>query len=210
MKRILQVELALVNAQEKTGIIPAGAGKKLEVIFQDLSIDLDQLSGKVPLSGNIAAALMKEVVKQIKSVDPSLAGYIHLGATSQDIVDTAAVIKIEAYHRWLEGLLLNLEKTLIQLSREHAETVMIGRTLLQQALPITFGLKTAHWFQGVKASRELLDFLVQRLLSIQLGGAVGSGNEYLTASVRAYFAESLTLKNGPSWHTERSRPPLQD
>lgn len=205
VKRILEVELALVNAQERVGIIPAGTENKLVRIFQDLSIDFDQLSQSIPLSGNAAAALLKEVVKQIKSVDPSVVGYIHLGATSQDIVDTATVLKIKAYHTWLAELLLQLERTLSTLSREHASTAMIGRTLMQQARPITFGLKTAQWFQGVRASKELLDFALQRLLSIQLGGAVGSGNEYLTASVRAHFSKSLGLKDGPSWHTERSR-----
>lgn len=200
---MLETELALAKAQEQNGIIPAAIASKLEPVFQNINIDIEKLKIQIPLAGNVAAPLVKQLVAAVKKEDSVAAKYIHLGATSQDIVDTATILKAKDYLAWLFEKVNSLEKNLIELTRQHRQTVMIGRTLMQQARPITFGLKTASWLQGIRSAKCLLQSAENQLLCIQLGGAVGSQNQYLTAAVRQSFAENLGLKNTPNWHSQR-------
>lgn len=202
---MLETELALAKAQEQHGIIPKGTAATLQQIFQKINIDIEKIKEQIPLSGNAAAPFVKQLIAAIKKENPEVAKYIHLGATSQDIVDTATALKAKHFFIWLNEKITSLEKKLNQLTRQHRQTVMIGRTLLQQARPITFGLKTAGWLQGIRSIKYHLQSAENELLCIQLGGAVGSQNQYLTNRVRQSFAETLGLKNTPNWHTQREK-----
>lgn len=200
---MMDVELALVEAQEQHQIVPVHTTTGLKKCFDQLLVDLDLLSYGVSLSGNAAAPLVKLLLAEVREKDAALAKYIHLGATSQDIVDTATVLKGQRFLVWLENQLAQLETVLRELTVAHRTTVLVGRTLMQQARPITFGLKTAIWLQGIRAARMHLERIRPSFLLIQLAGAVGSQNSFLTPVVRQSFAQLLGLQDAPVWHTQR-------
>jgi len=204
VRLMVKVEVALVSAQWQNGIIPGSAANFLEARLQDAKIDIKALKAAIPLTGNAAAPLVKQLVAVVKAQNEEAAGYIHLGATSQDIVDTATILKAKQFLQWLHEQLAVLENILTNLTKTHRSTVMAGRTLMQQARPITFGLKTAGWLQGIRAAKKNLIGIEEQLLCIQLGGAVGSRNEYITKEVRASFAVMLGLHDAPAWHTQRT------
>ncbi|MDQ3708321.1 MAG: lyase family protein, partial [Actinomycetota bacterium] len=136
------------------------------------------------------------------------AGWVHWGATSQDILDSAAML---AARRALGPLLDDLDgaaDAAARLASEHRGTLMAGRTLLQQALPITFGFKAAGWLVGLDQAATRLDQIRQTRLAVQLGGAAGTlaslGDDGLC--VLAGLAEELDLAEPlMAWHTERGR-----
>ena len=200
---MLSVELALAQSQEANDIIPKGTAQQLRSCLDKFDVDIKQLQVQIPLTGNAAPPLLKQLVAFVKQENEAIAKYIHLGATSQDIVDTATILKLKTYLDWLFEKLRLLEQALITLTKKHRNTIMIGRTLMQQARPITFGLKTVQWLQGVHAAKRHIQSLTDTLLQIQLGGAVGSQNQFLTKAVRQSFAKILNLKDAPPWHTQR-------
>lgn len=203
LKLMLRIEMALAKAQESNGIIPDGTTSILKAIFEKTDIDIKYLIDQIPLSGNAAAPFVKQLITIAKNENKEAAKYIHLGATSQDIIDTASILKAQKYLKWLMSKIETLEEILLKLTKQHSQTVMIGRTLMQQARPITFGLKTTKWLQGIRSAKVHILSAKRQLCCIQLGGAVGSQNQYLTKEVRQSFAELLQLKNVPSWHTQR-------
>lgn len=202
-KLLVSVEVALVKAQGEAGIIPMEIATKLIPLLEQFVPDLSAWQQAIPLSGNAAAPLVKQLIATISKEDSDAAKYIHLGATSQDIVDTATMLKLQAFVEWLEIEIEKLEKCLRQLSTDHRATPMIGRTLMQQARPITFGLKTANWLASIQQVSHQLASSKNQLLVIQLGGAVGSQNQYLTPAVSAVFAQHTGLQDVPAWHTTR-------
>lgn len=200
---MLEAELALLKAQEEQGIIPKDTTRTLSNIFDTIEIDIEMLKRAIPLTGNAAAPLVKQLVAEVKKQNEEAAKYIHLGATSQDIVDTATVLKAKLFLQWLHEKLATLERLLIQLTQRYRKTVMMGRTLMQQARPITFGLKTAHWLESIRSMKQHLQSAENQLLCIQLGGAVGSQNQYLSQKVRHSFAQILGLGDSINWHSQR-------
>lgn len=203
LRFMLKTELALAKAQEENNIIPIGTTSTLEAIFQQINFDVEKLKAQIPLSGNATTPFVKQLIAKVKKENSEAAKFIHLGATSQDIIDTATILKAKKYLEWLKGHITSIEKSLTQLTKQHRQTIMIGRTLMQQARPITFGLKTARWLQGIRSAKHHLMSAENQLLGVQLGGAVGSRNQYLTKEVRQSFAKNLRLKNVPSWHVQR-------
>ncbi|PKA96733.1 3-carboxy-cis,cis-muconate cycloisomerase [Flavobacteriaceae bacterium MAR_2009_75] len=203
VSKLLRVEAALAAAQAKLGIIPEKAATVIADCCMVDAIDINALKADVSLGGNTAIPLVKQLTKAIKNRDFEASKYVHLGATSQDIIDTATVLTIKEYLGWSENKLNRLQQSLVQLTQEHKNTIMIGRTLLQQAKPISFGLKTAAWLESITRSLNRLQQLKERLLCIQLGGAVGSGNEYITRQVQIEFAKILGLSPSFPWQSER-------
>ena len=202
---MVEVELALVKAQEEAGLIPKGISEKLEAIFHQIEFDLAFLRENIAGSGNPAAPLVKQLVAISSQTDKEASKYIHLGATSQDIVDTAMMLKLKGFNEWLQEHLNSLSSALFTLVSTHKHSLMIGRTLMQQARPISFGFKAAKWLQAINFCRRDFQADKELIFSIQLGGAVGSQNKYLPNEVRKNFANLLGLKDSVSWHTERAR-----
>jgi len=200
---LLQVEAVLAEAQAKNGIIPVECAEIIARCCNVEALNIEQLKLAIPLGGNAAIPLVKQLTLLVKQHDETAAKYVHLGATSQDIVDTATVLQIKTYREWLLTQLRLLEQALIQLTLEHSNTLMMGRTLLQQAKPITFGLKTAGWLASITRSKERVEGTKNTILKAQLSGAVGSGNEFINATVQKTFAELLGLMPVHSWHTQR-------
>jgi len=201
--KLLLVEAALAEAQAECGIIPENAA---QVIVRCCNVDLiniENLKNDVQLGGNIAIPLVRQLTAVVKNKDAEAAKFVHLGATSQDIIDTATVLLIKEYSIWLKEKVLLLKKLLINITSEYRDVVMIGRTLLQQASPITFGLKTAYWLESIARSEERILQSLDRLTVVQLSGAVGSGNTTIPRNVQLVFAKKLNLQPSASWHTNR-------
>lgn len=201
--KLLRVEAALALAQAQVGLIPESAARIIDECCRLEAIDLHSLKADVALGGNVAIPLVKQLTKVIKNRDFEAFKYLHLGATSQDIIDTATVLMIKAYVDWLEVKLVHLEQLLLALTKEHLHTLTIGRTLLQQAKPMTFGIKTAGWLLACSRSLHRLRQLTDRLFYIQLGGAVGSGNSGITWEVQEVMADLLGLNPSFPWQSQR-------
>ena len=201
--KLLRVEASLANAQAEVGIIPQTAAKIISDCCRVDAIDTISLKNEVALGGNVAIPLVRQLTKVIKNRDFEASKYVHLGATSQDIIDTATILTIKEYAIWLENKLNSLEKVLVSLTKTHVKTLMIGRTLLQQAKPLTFGVKTAGWLQSISRTKNRLSEIKKRLYCIQLGGAVGSGNDTITEAVQEAFAKNLKLEVSFPWQSQR-------
>jgi 3-carboxy-cis,cis-muconate cycloisomerase len=200
---MLQAEAALSQAQAKQGLFSNASADIIAACCKPELIDIIKLKKDIKLGGNAAIPLVQQLNKAVKTIDFEASKYVHLGATSQDIVDTASVLQIKSFLDWLQKNILLLEKELYKLTQTHQNTVMAGRTLLQQAKPITFGLKTGGWLESIGRSKQRINDLKERLLLIQLSGAVGSQNQNLSTEVCKSFADILGLKNSFSWQANR-------
>lgn len=200
---MLTVEAALAEAQADNGLISKEVAQIISGCCSPEMIDIEKLKNEIKLGGNAAIPLVKALTKVVKNNSFEASKYVHLGATSQDIVDTATVLQIKDYVKWTVDKLEVLLGELIKVTKKYKNTVMVGRTLLQQAKPITFGLKTALWFESVDRSLARIQELKERLFVIQLSGAVGSQNQNISDDVCASFSEILKLKNGNSWQSQR-------
>jgi len=201
--QMLRVEGVLAMAQAEHGIIPTDLSETIVSCCRTDFIDIDKLKTDLITGGNAAIPLVKQLTPIVKNTNAEASKYVHLGATSQDIVDTATVLQIQEFIIWLDEKLDILSQLLINLTKKHRQTLMVGRTLLQQARPITFGLKTANWLQSIERTKARVKNVEERVLVIQLNGAVGSGNAYLSKEVQQSVAEMLELNAGFSWQSTR-------
>ncbi len=198
LRAMLDVEGALAVAEAAEGVIPAAAAEAIAAATPDVG----GLSVAARASGNPVVPLVEALRS---AVGGDAAGWVHWGATSQDVLDSAAML---VARRALEPVLAELDAVVdecARLAREHRGTPMAGRTLLQQAVPVTFGLKAAGWLSGVAGARARLRALREGLPA-QLGGAAGT----LAAlgdrgpAVLAAFARELGLAEPAlPWHGAR-------
>lgn len=164
---MLAFELALADVQEARGALPEGASGQVRRLLEAHEFDLEAIAAGIASGGNAAIPF----VKQARAALPAeLKRYFHQGATSQDVVDSALMLLLRPRLAALDALLQRCRAAALPLMRAHGETVMVGRTLMQQALPITFGVKVAHWAIGLEQARRRLAGVE---LPVQFGGAVG-------------------------------------
>lgn len=201
--QMLRVEATLAEAQANKGLFSKAVAKTIKASCTVSEIDIEKLKTELSLGGNAAIPLVKQLTQIMKSKDANAAKFIHLGATSQDVVDTAMVLQIQEYIIWLNKKINVLEELLVSLTQKHRQTIMIGRTLLQQAKPTTFGFKTAGWLAAVSRSKQRLEQVKKRVLVIQLGGAVGNGNTNISIEIQEEFARLLGLQPSFTWHSHR-------
>ncbi|HKO76265.1 MAG TPA: 3-carboxy-cis,cis-muconate cycloisomerase [Flavobacterium sp.] len=201
--QMLRVEAALAEAQANKGLFSNAIAETIKSSCKVSEIDIEKIKEGISLGGNTAIPLVKQLTQIVKNKDAEAAKFIHLGATSQDVVDTALVLQIQNYIVWLESKINFLETQLVGLTQKHRQTIMVGRTLLQQAKPTTFGFKTAGWLEAVSRSKQRLENVKQRALVIQLGGAVGNGNTNISVEVQKEFASLLGLQTSFTWHSHR-------
>ncbi len=201
--QLLRVEAALALAEGEIGVIPAGAAQAIATAAATLVVDQAQLARAVERDG----FPIIELVRQLRAhVGGEAAEYVHWGATTQDIMDTALVLQLREALIMLQSQLLTLNPQLSALADTHRHTLMAGRTHSQQALPITFGLKVANWLAPLIRHHERLTQLLPRLLVVQLGGAAGTLASLgeLGGQVQAGLARQLNLGVPPMpWHTQR-------
>ena len=199
---MLRFETALARAEERCGVIPAGASAAIAKACETLEPDWDALGRGSKQDGHPVAAL----VKQLRAAAESHADYIHWGTTAQDVIDTALVLRLREVVAILDRRLSEVIEAFSQHAKEHSTTVMAGRTRSQQAVPITFGLKVAGWIAPLKRHRERLSEIRPRLLVLQFGGAAGTlaalGDQGLAVSKALAEELDLTLPVMP-WHTQR-------
>lgn len=208
LQRMLDVEAALARALAAHQVIPRAAVAPIEAACDAARLDADALARDAALGGNLAIPLVRQLTAHVKAADAEAAKYVHWGATSQDIIDTGLVMQLRDTFDLLDPLLSEACASLAALARAHRATPMIGRTWLQQALPITLGLKFAQWLDALLRHRERLAALRARALALQFGGAAGtlaSLREHAGPVARTLADDlRLDLPDLP-WHTQRDR-----
>lgn len=199
---MVEVERALATAEFKAGVIPAAEGALVAEACRAGLFDAATLCDEGRAPGNPAEPLVRALRGRLPD---EAARFVHFGATSQDIVDSAAMLVAKRALGLVDQELGAVEELCAGLARRHRETPMAARTLLQQAVPTTFGYKAAGWLVGVHAARARLAGLAAALPA-QLGGAAGTlaalGDDAL--EVLRLFAEELELAEPVlPWHTNR-------
>jgi 3-carboxy-cis,cis-muconate cycloisomerase len=168
--RYVEVEVALANAEARCGVIPAEAARDIAARADVASLDVEALRRETDIVGYPILPLVHQLAKQCGEAGR----YVHWGATTQDIMDTALVLQLRAGLAIIEADIAALRGILAALSKRHRDTPMAGRTHLQQALPITFGYKTAIWLSMFDRHGERLQQLKPRVLVGQFAGAAGT------------------------------------
>lgn len=200
---MLLVETALARVQGQLGMIPAEAAVAIASAANAERLDLDELA-----AGTLRAGLpIVNLVEQLIRLTGKPHGeFVHWGATSQDIMDTALAMQIRDALEIVDRDLESLISALADLARTHRDTPMVGRTKLQHAIPITFGFKVSVWLSGLLRHSQRLAELKPRVLQVQFGGAVGTfaslGDD--GDKVRAALARELGLAEPlVAWHAAR-------
>jgi 3-carboxy-cis,cis-muconate cycloisomerase len=202
---LVEVEAALARAAGRVGLIPAGAAADIVACCRNSRFDAVDLGRRAVGSASVVVPLVEE----IRALVPATAApYVHYGATSQDVIDTALSLNAA---RAIDAMQLDLDACAVALARlasAHRETEQIGRTLGQHAQVMTFGLTCAGWLAGLVEAWEALRRCRRERLAVQLGGPVGAlaatGDQ--ARALIAAFAEELALAApAHSWHTNRVR-----
>ena len=208
VQAMLDVEAALARASAKAGVIPVNAVDAIVAACNADHIDAAALMTGAAAGGNLAIPLVKQLTAVVKARDEQAAKYVHWGATSQDIIDTGVVLQLRAALYLIDADLRELSASLATQAQTHRATPMIGRTWLQQALPITLGLKFAQWLDAITRHRTRLAELRSRALVLQFGGAAGTlaslRDKALPAAQALADDLGLPLPALP-WHTQRDR-----
>ena len=206
LEAMLAFEAALARASAAAGAIPAGPA---EVIATATAGDLDvsRIAGAARAGATPAIPFVTALRERVGEVDHASAMYVHWGATSQDVTDTALVLLLRRAQTIIATDHERLERALRALSERHAGTLMTGRTLLQPATPLTFGVKVAAWTAPVVRSWHRLTGSWSRAMAIQFGGAAGTlaalGDQ--GPRIADAMARTLGLRPAPPWHTDRDR-----
>ncbi len=208
LQRMLDFEGALARAEAATGVIPGNAVPAIEAACQAKRFDMAQLAQDAARAGNLAIPLVKALTAEVTRSDGVAARYIHWGATSQDVIDTAAMLGLRD---GIDALLPDLDRAIAgfaRLAREHRNTAMVARTWLQHALPMPFGLKLAEYAAALHRSRTRLRQLRDESIVLQFGGAAGTlaalGDKGLKVAEQLARELNLRLPDAP-WHTHRDR-----
>lgn len=208
IQAMLDFEAALARAEARVGMIPASAVAPIEAACQAGLYDVQALGEAIVTAGNPAIPLVRALGKQVAGNDPEAERHVHLGATSQDVMDSGLVLQLRSAVLLLEQGLQQLGERLAAQAQRYGGVPLAGRTWLQHATPVTLGMKIAGWLGAVTRSRERLQQLKPRLLVLQFGGASGTlaalGEQALP--VARALAEELCLELPEQpWHTQRDR-----
>jgi len=208
LQNMLDFEAALARAEAAAGLIPASAAGPITNACKAESFDLAALADAATRSGNLAIPLVKALTSHVAKADADAARYVHWGATSQDVIDTGAMLGLRA---GIDVLLADIDRAVAgfaALARRHRETAVVARTWLQHALPMPFGLKLAEYAAALHRSRGRLRRLRAETLALQFGGAAGTlaalGDNGLKVAERLAAELNLPLPDAP-WHTHRDR-----
>lgn len=208
LQAMLDFESALARAEAHVGVIPQPAANTIKKAARADGFDIAALARDTLRAGTPGIPLVKALTDRVRKKNPEAAGFVHWGATSQDVADTALVLLLKRAQPILAADLSRLERALKKLSQEHKSTVMLGRTLMQAAPPVTFGLKAAAWLALVRRSRVHQEIAFSQTMLLQFGGASGtlaSLGKQGSAVARELASElKLGLPEAP-WHTQRDR-----
>jgi 3-carboxy-cis,cis-muconate cycloisomerase len=225
LQAMLDAEAALARAQASLGMLPASAATAITAAADAGSFDLRALAIDSRETANPVVGLVRELTRVVSDQSPGAAEYVHRGSTSQDILDTGAMLVSQ---RTLRLIVADLERTavaLATLAERHRDTPMAGRTLAVQAVPTTFGLKAAGWRQLVLDARDRLAQVLEHGLPVSLGGAAGTlagyveyaridsgeqvdAGDYAERLAAAFAGETGLTRQKLPWHTLRT--PIAD
>jgi 3-carboxy-cis,cis-muconate cycloisomerase len=200
--RYLEAEAALARAEAGLGVIPAEAGARIDAAAKEIKLDFVRLGRE---TANVGYPILP-LVHQLAETAGEAGRYVHWGATTQDIMDTANVLQLRAAFTIVERELQALRGNLARLAARHRNTPMAGRTHLQQALPVTFGYKVAVWLSSVDRHIERVKQALPRILVGEFSGAAGTlasvGDQGL--AIQAAFCRELDLAQPViTWHAAR-------
>ncbi|WP_448091019.1 3-carboxy-cis,cis-muconate cycloisomerase [Pseudomonas azerbaijanoccidentalis] len=208
VQAMLDFEAALARAEARVGLIPVSAVAPIEAACSAGHYDFAALGEAIATAGNSAIPLVKALGKQIAAHNAEAERYVHLGATSQDVMDSGLVLQLRRALELIENDLAQLGQILATQAQRYAATPLAGRTWLQHATPVTLGMKIAGWLGAVTRSRQRLLELKPRLLVLQFGGASGTlaalGKHAMPIAQALSEELQLTLPDQP-WHTQRDR-----
>ena len=208
LQAMLAFEAALVRAEAGLGVVPADAAETIAGAAVAEGFDTAELVRQSLRAGTPAIPLVRMLTERVRTHNAIAAGFVHWGATSQDVTDTALVLLLSRCRQVLEADHHRVLRGLRRISDEHANTVMLGRTLLQPAPPITFGLKAAGWLGVVRRGWVRVASRFDEAAYVQFGGASGTlaalGSQGIAVSEA--LAQELKLRSPDApWHAHRDR-----
>ena len=205
---MLDFEAALARAEAAAGVVPSSAAEAIASACKASAFNLADLAEAATRSGNLAIPLVKALTAEIARSDTDAARFVHWGATSQDVIDTATMLGLRA---GIDALLVDIDRAIAGFARQaalHRNTAIVARTWLQHALPMPFGLKLAEYAAGLHRSRGRLLHLKKHALALQFGGAAGTlaalGDQGLKVAEKLSEILGLPLPEAP-WHSHRDR-----
>ncbi|MBV8408624.1 MAG: 3-carboxy-cis,cis-muconate cycloisomerase [Alphaproteobacteria bacterium] len=208
LRHMLAFEAALAQAAAAAGLVPERAAQIIAAACDPALYDPPSLVAAARRSATLTVPVVKALTAEVEKRDAAAAGYVHWGATSQDVIDTAMVLQLGEALPPLFTELDGIIGALAELARRHRMTPMLGRTLMQPATPLAFGQKVAGWAADLDRASARLEASFRETQVVQFGGASGSlsalGDK--AEGVMAGLAERLGLKLPPApWFTQRVR-----
>ena len=203
---MLQFESALASAQAQVGLIPDAAAQTIRHRCHVNQFDVPRLLADSGRAGSVAIPLIKALKDAVGRVDPAAVPHTHFASTSQDVIDTALAIVTQRAMQLIQRDTQRAVAALHTLAARHAADPVLARTLMQPASVTSFGLKCVGWAAPLVRSLHRLKVARAQALSVQLGGAVGTGAQMkaLGPEVVTRVAAELGLRAAPAvWHTQR-------
>ena len=202
----LAFEMALARALAAEGLIPQAAAEAIADACASPPAEAATLAREAAHAGTFAIPLVRRIRARVAQSHPEFADAVHWGATSQDVADTTLMVMSREAGELVDAGLRRLGRALADLTHRHVATPMLGRTLLQGAMPITFGLKTAGWMLGVEEARARFARERDDALQLQLGGAAGTMAGLAGRGTAIAKRMAATLGLAPAitpWHSRR-------
>jgi 3-carboxy-cis,cis-muconate cycloisomerase len=206
VQRMLDFEAGLARAEAATGVIPAAAALSIVQCCSARDYDFAALAAGARNAGNLAIPLVAALTRRVAEVDPEARGFVHWGATSQDAIDTGLVLQLRDALALIAQGLDRFADALAAQARAHRATTLAGRTWMQQALPVTLGLKLAEVLSAADRNRARVTALQPRVATLQFGGAAGTlaslGARGIDVETALASDLGLAVADTP-WHTQR-------
>jgi 3-carboxy-cis,cis-muconate cycloisomerase len=201
---MLRAEAALAEAEAEVGLIDPEAAGRITEICRHFEPDWDGLARGLARDGVVVPEFVKQLRARVGEAD---ARFVHVGATSQDIIDTSLVLRLKSATDALGGRIDGLLQALGGLKARDGAARLMAHTRMQQALPFTASDKIDTWMEPLRRHQERLEALTDRLLVVQLGGPIGTRGELKQQgdAIAAGMARRLGLGVAPSWHSQRDR-----
>jgi 3-carboxy-cis,cis-muconate cycloisomerase len=207
LRAMLEFEAALARAEARCGVIPTEAAGAITATASSGAFDISALADAAFRAGTPAIPLVKMLTDLVRKANAEAARFVHWGATSQDVADTAMSLLLKRAEPILTNDLLRLENTLANLSETHKGSVMLGRTLLRPAPPVTFGLKAAGWLGSIRRGKKRVENGFRLAAVLQFGGASGTLASLGDRGIAVMQALNSELGFGTApaapWHTQR-------
>ena len=206
LRAMLAFESALAEAEAAEGVIPAASAAAIKSSCERIELDADALVAEAKIQGTLVVPFVNALRKHVASASAAAAPHVHFASTTQDVLDTANALCLKACLEEADRSVDAAVRSLARLAAEHRSTPMLGRTLMQPALPITAGLKIARWAAALDHDRERVAEAQADALAVQFGGPVGAleplGNK--GPAVRNRLATRLGLADSIAWHVHRN------